>query len=65
MLASFEIDPQLLGFNGYELQKRLFDRGVHLKTTGNSAILAPPFIANHDDLDYVIEILKETLNSRN
>jgi beta-alanine--pyruvate transaminase len=65
MLASFEIDPQLLGFNGYELQKRLFDRGVHLKTTGNSAILAPPFIAKHDDLDYVIEILKETLNSRN
>jgi len=65
MLASFEIDPHLLGFNGYELQKRLFDRGVHLKTTGNSAILAPPFIAKHDDLDYVIEILKETLNSRN
>jgi beta-alanine--pyruvate transaminase len=65
MLASFEIDPQLLGFNGYELQKRLFDRGVHLKTTGNSAILAPPFIATHDDLDYVIHILKETLNSPN
>jgi beta-alanine--pyruvate transaminase len=65
MLGSFEIDPQLLGFSGYELQKRLFDRGVHLKTTGNSAILAPPFIATHDDLDYVAGVLKETLNSSN
>jgi beta-alanine--pyruvate transaminase len=63
MLASFEIDPRLLGLSGYELQKRLFDRGVHLKTTGNNAILAPPFIATREDLDYTVDILKETLNS--
>lgn len=65
MMAAVDIDPQLLGFNGYEWQKRLFDRGVHLKTTGNSAILAPPFIATQDDLDSVIEILKTTLTSGN
>jgi len=61
MLGAIDIDPHLLGFNGYEWQKRLFDRGIHLKTTGNSAILAPPFIATQDDLDYAIEGLKETL----
>jgi len=60
-LGAIDIDPHLLGFNGYEWQKRLFDRGIHLKTTGNSAILAPPFIATQDDLDYAIEGLKETL----
>ena len=61
MLAAVDIDPKLIGCNGYELQKRLFDRGVHLKTTGNSAILAPPFISSHDDIDYVVTVLKETL----
>jgi beta-alanine--pyruvate transaminase len=65
MMAGVDIDPQVLGFNGYEWQKRLFDVGIHLKTTGNSAILAPPFIATHDELDHVIEILKTTLTSGN
>jgi beta-alanine--pyruvate transaminase len=61
--AGVDVDPKVVGFNGYEWQKRLFDRGVHVKTTGNCAILAPPFIATNDEVDYVIEIMKETLTT--
>jgi beta-alanine--pyruvate transaminase len=63
MMAGVDINPHVVGFHGYEWQKRLFDRGIHLKTTGNCAILAPPFIATRDELDYIIEILRETLTT--
>jgi beta-alanine--pyruvate transaminase len=63
MLAAFDIDAAHFGYNGYELQKRLFDRGVHVKTTGNSAILAPPFISTREDLDSAVEVIKETLRA--
>jgi beta-alanine--pyruvate transaminase len=63
MLAAFDIDAKHYGFSGYELQKRLFDRGVQVKTTGDSAILAPPFISTREDLDHLVAVLKETLLS--
>jgi adenosylmethionine-8-amino-7-oxononanoate aminotransferase len=49
------------GARGHLLQKRLFDNGLHVKTTGDSAILAPPYIATTDYIDQMIEMLRTTL----
>jgi adenosylmethionine-8-amino-7-oxononanoate aminotransferase len=34
---------------------------LHVKTTGDSAILAPPYIATTDYIDQMIEMLRTTL----
>jgi beta-alanine--pyruvate transaminase len=45
MLAGVEIRPgKARGARDTGLQAKLFDRGLHLKTTGNAAIIAPAFI---------------------
>jgi beta-alanine--pyruvate transaminase len=45
------------------LQKRLFDNGLHLKATGDAAIVAPPLIAERSHVDTIVDILRRTLRS--
>jgi beta-alanine--pyruvate transaminase len=61
MLAGVDIDPGVLGIDGYELQKRLYDHGVHVKTTGNTGILAPPFVCERDELDFMVETIRSVI----
>src|SRR5882757_6383926 len=61
MLAGVDIDPAIVGMNGYELQKRLYDHGLHIKTTGNTAILAPPFVVEQKDLDFIVDTIRAVL----
>ena len=62
MLAAIEVHPDgAPGRRGHLLQKRLFDNGLHLKTTGDAAIVAPPLIATHDHVDAIADILRRTL----
>ena len=49
--------PSLLGAQCREL----FDNGLHLKNTGDSAILAPPLIAERSHIDMIADILRKTL----
>jgi beta-alanine--pyruvate transaminase len=49
------------GRRGHILQKKLFDNGLHLKATGDCAILAPPLIAEKKHVDEIADILKKTL----
>ena len=51
------------GKRGHALQKKLFDNGLHLKATGDSAIVAPPLIAERAHVDDIVEILRRTLKS--
>src|SRR5688572_3322374 len=51
------------GRRGHALQKKLFDNGLHLKATGDSAIVAPPLIAERGHVDEMIDILRRTLKS--
>ena len=51
------------GRRGHVLQKKLFDNGLHLKATGDSAIVAPPLIAERGHVDEIIDILRRTLKS--
>ena len=49
------------GARGTELAWRLFDAGLHLKFTGDTALLGPPLVAQTQDLDRLFEILGDTL----
>lgn len=62
MLAGVDIRGDgVPGRRGHLLQKELFDAGLHLKTTGDCAILAPQFIFERAQIDRTIEILRNTL----
>ncbi len=62
MLAAIEVHPAAApGARGYLLQKKLFDNGLHLKTTGDSAIIAPPLIAERQHIDMIVDCLRKTL----
>ena len=50
------------GRRGYVFQKKLFDNGLNLKTTGDSALLAPPLIAERSHIDMMRDILRRTLD---
>jgi beta-alanine--pyruvate transaminase len=51
------------GRRGYRLQQALFDNGLHLKTTGDSLLLAPPLIADESHVDMMVDILGRTLRT--
>ncbi len=62
LLAAVEVAPQgAPGARGHELQKRLYDRGLNLKSTGDSLILAPPLVAERGHIDEITGILREVL----
>jgi beta-alanine--pyruvate transaminase len=64
MLAAIDLEPAgTPGARGYELQKRLFDNGLHLKATGDCVIVAPPLIAEPSHVDAIVDILRRTLQT--
>jgi len=62
LLAGIELKAgKAPGARGAELQAKLFDRGLHVKTTGDNAIMAPAFIATHADIDLMSAMLRDTI----
>jgi beta-alanine--pyruvate transaminase len=62
MFAAIDLHPAGgPGARGHALQKKLFDNGLHLKATGDCAILAPPLIAEKAHVDMIADILRKTL----
>jgi len=62
LLAGVEVKPGTApGLRGTELQANLFDRGLHVKTTGDVAIIAPAFIATRAQIDQLTEMLRDAL----
>jgi len=62
MLAAVELHPQgAPGARGHEAQKRLYDAGLHLKSTGESLILAPPLVAERNHVDEIVGKLRDVL----
>jgi beta-alanine--pyruvate transaminase len=63
MLAAVELHPRgAPGSRGHEVQKRLYDRGLHLKSTGDSLVLAPPLIAERSHIDEIAAKLRAVLS---
>jgi beta-alanine--pyruvate transaminase len=62
LLAGVEVKPgKAPGLRGTDLQAKLFDRGLHVKTTGDVAIVAPAFIASRAEIDLMSAILRDAL----
>ena len=51
------------GARGHELQKKLFDQGLHLKNTGDALILAPAFVAERQHIDEIVGKLRDALSA--
>ena len=51
------------GQRGNLLQKRLFEQGLHIKATGDTAILAPSMIFEHSHVDQMVAILRNVLST--
>ncbi len=65
MLGAIDFKPwDKPGHRGYALQKRLYENGLHIKSTGDSALIAPPLIFSHGDVDTMIDILRDTLSAK-
>jgi beta-alanine--pyruvate transaminase len=64
MFATLDIESDgMPGRRGNVLQKKLFDNGLNLKNTGDSALVAPPFIAERRDIDMIADILRKTVSA--
>ena len=62
MFATIDVQPAgNPGARGHALQKKLFDNGLHLKNTGDSALVAPPLIAEKSHIDMIADIFRKTL----
>ena len=62
MLAGVEIKPgKAPGVRGAELQAKLFARGLHVKTTGDVAIIAPALISGRAEVDLIAAMLRDAL----
>ncbi|GIL02740.1 MAG: aspartate aminotransferase family protein [Alphaproteobacteria bacterium] len=65
LLAGIEVHPQdgKPGVRGGEMQKRLFANGCHVKWTGDTAIVAPPLVAERHHVDEIVDALARTLKA--
>jgi beta-alanine--pyruvate transaminase len=61
-MAAIDIAPGAVpGVRGHELQKRLYDAGLHLKATGDTAIVAPAYVAEKRHIDHMCDTLRKVL----
>ena len=62
MIAGIDLAPEgNPGKRGTEAQIKLFHAGLHVKFTGDSGIVAPPFIVEKSQIDDMIGILRDVL----
>ncbi len=63
LMAGFDVVPEGgPGKRGYQVQKDLFEAGLHIKMTGDSGIVAPPLIAEKAHVDQICDILRKVLS---
>jgi beta-alanine--pyruvate transaminase len=63
MMAGVEVHPGAApGARGMEMQKAMFWNGLHIKWTGDNAIIAPAFIAERKHIDEIVDKFRNTLD---
>ncbi len=63
LFAGFDVKPgDAPGIRGLEDQKALFKAGLNLKMTGDSGLLAPPFIFDESMVDEMCDKLRQVLS---
>ena len=62
MIGGVDLKPSVMpGVRGPAMQARLFEAGLHIKFTGDCAIVAPPLIAEKEHIDTIVDILRDTI----
>jgi len=63
MMAAVEVAVDgMPGVRGHEIQKRLYDAGVNIKSTGDNLIIAPPFISEKSHVDHMVSVMRDVLS---
>ena len=63
MMAGVEVHSGAVpGARGMALQKKMFWNGLHIKWTGDNAIIAPAFIAERKHVDEIVDKFRKTLD---
>ena len=63
MMAGVEVHPGAApGARGMEMQKAMFWNGLHIKWTGDNAIIAPAFVAERKHIDEIVDKFRKTLD---
>ena len=63
MMSGVEVHPHPApGVRGGEMQKAMFWNGCHIKFTGDTGIIAPPFIAERSHIDEIVDKVRKTLD---
>lgn len=64
MLGGIDVAPtNTPAERGHRLQQALYDNGLHVKTTGDSAVIAPPFVISSEQIDQTVDVLGRTLRA--
>jgi beta-alanine--pyruvate transaminase len=65
LLAGVDLRPQggEPGLAGHEVQKLLFDAGLHLKATGDALLFAPAYVAEPSQIDEMLAIARDVLTT--
>jgi len=62
-LAGIDLVPlDRPGARGHEVQKTLFDAGVNIKATGDTILIAPPFVIEKSQIDDMASICRDVLS---
>lgn len=61
--VDFAADSAGAGVRGGDMQVKLFEMGLHVKLTGDCALVAPPFIAEKSHIDDICQMLRDVLSS--
>ena len=65
MLAGIDLRPTTqVGQRGHEVQKQLFEAGVHVKATGDTLLVAPPFVIEAEQVAEMTSILRSVLSAQ-
>ena len=63
MLCGIDLAPASKpGLRGYDATKRLFNKGLHIKFTGDSGICAPALVAEKSHIDEIYKIFREVFS---
>jgi len=57
--------PDMPGARAFEVFTRCFERGVLIRTTGDTIALSPPFIVDKTQIDRIVDTLKVTIAAVN
>ncbi len=64
MMAGIDLAPaERPGLRGFDAQVKLFNAGLHLKATGDTALVAPALIAEKGHIDEISGVLREVFET--